>query len=94
MTSAPCSPTRSLRRCSPPVGRPAEAPWRLALVTVLQFAESLSDRLAAEAARGRIDWKYLMGLDLTDPASTPRCSASSALASWPAMPRRSCSTRF
>ncbi len=48
-------------------GRPAEAPWRLALVTVLQFAESLSDRLAAEAARGRIDWKYLMGLDLTDP---------------------------
>jgi transposase len=48
-------------------GRPAEAPWRLALVTVLQFAENLSDRRAAEAARGRIDWKYLMGLDLTDP---------------------------
>lgn len=48
-------------------GRPAEAPCRLALVTVPQFAENLSDRRAAEAARGRIDWKYLLGLDLTDP---------------------------
>ncbi len=48
-------------------GRPAEAPWRLALVTVLQFAENLSDRRAAEAARGRIDWKYLLDLALTDP---------------------------
>ncbi len=74
-------------------GRPAEAPWRLALVTVLQFAENLSDRRAAEAARGRIDWTYLLSLDLTDPASTPRCCASSAPASWPATPRRSCSTR-
>jgi len=32
-------------------GRPAEAPWRLALMTVLQFAEGRSDRQAAEAAR-------------------------------------------
>src|SRR5215218_9385840 len=48
-------------------GRPAEAPWRLALVTVLQFAEGLSDRQAAEAVRARIDWKYALGLDLTDP---------------------------
>ena len=47
--------------------RPAEAPWRLALVTVLQFAEGLSDRQAAEAVRGRIDWKYALGLELTDP---------------------------
>jgi transposase len=39
-------------------GRPAEAPWRLALVTVLQFAEGLSDRQAADAVRGRLDWKY------------------------------------
>jgi transposase len=39
-------------------GQSAEAPWRLALVTVLQFAEGLSDRQAAEAVRGRIDWKY------------------------------------
>jgi transposase len=48
-------------------GRPAEAPWRLALVTVMQFAEGLSDRQAAEAVRARIDWKYALGLDLTDP---------------------------
>jgi transposase len=43
----------------PALGQPAEAPWRLALVTVLQFAEGLSDRQAAEAVRSRIDWKYL-----------------------------------
>ena len=47
--------------------RPAEAPWRLALVTVLQFAEGLSDRQAAEAVCGRIDWKYALGLTLDDP---------------------------
>jgi transposase len=43
----------------PARGRPAEAPWRLALVTVFQFAEDLSDRAAADAVRSRIDWKYL-----------------------------------
>lgn len=47
-------------------GPPAESPWRLALVTVLQFAENLSDRQAADAVRGRIDWKCLLGLELTD----------------------------
>src|SRR5260370_2026611 len=48
-------------------GRPAEAPWRLALVSVLQYVEGLTDRQAAEAVRGRIDWKYALGLDLADP---------------------------
>lgn len=48
-------------------GRPAEAPGTLAVVLVLQFAEGLSDRQAAEAVRSRIDWKYLLGLELTDP---------------------------
>jgi transposase len=47
-------------------GQPAEAPWRLALVTVFQFQEGLSDRQAAEAVRGRIDWKYALSLELTD----------------------------
>src|SRR5262249_16276870 len=47
-------------------GQPAEAPARLALVTVLQFVENLSDRRAADAVRGRIDWKYALGLELTD----------------------------
>ena len=51
----------------PSHGQPAEAPWRLALVTLLQFAENRSDRRAADAARSRIDWKYLLGLDLADP---------------------------
>jgi transposase len=50
----------------PTRGQPAEAPARLALVTVLQFAEGLSDRQAADAVRSRIDWKYVLGLDLTD----------------------------
>jgi len=51
----------------PPRGQPAEAPWRLALVCVLQFLEGLSDRQAAAAVRGRLDWKYLLGLELSDP---------------------------
>ena len=42
----------------PARGRPAEVPWRLILVTLLQFAQGLPDRLAAEAVRGRIDWKH------------------------------------
>jgi transposase len=53
-------------RLFPERGQPAEAPWRLALVSVLQYAEGLSDRQAAEAVRGRIDWKYVLGLELTD----------------------------
>src|SRR5947199_7514390 len=48
-------------------GQPALPPWRLALVTVLQFREDLSDRRAADALRARIDWKYLLGLELDDP---------------------------
>src|SRR6195952_5403244 len=51
----------------PKRGQPAYAPWRLALVTLLQFREGLSDRQAAEAVRARIDWKYLLALDLADP---------------------------
>ncbi len=48
-------------------GQPAEVPGRLALAVVLQFMENLSDREAADAVRGRIDWKYALGLALTDP---------------------------
>jgi transposase len=47
-------------------GRPAQAPWRLALVTVLQFAEGLPDRQSADTVRDRLAWKYLPGLKLTD----------------------------
>jgi transposase len=48
-------------------GQPAEAPWRLAVVVLLQEVEGLTDRQAAEAVRGRIDWKYALGLELADP---------------------------
>jgi len=48
-------------------GPPGLPPWRLALVTIMQFRENLADRQAAEAVRARIDWKYLLGLELTDP---------------------------
>jgi transposase len=48
-------------------GQPGLPPWRLALVTILQFREQLSDRQAAEAVRARIDWKYLLGLELDHP---------------------------
>jgi transposase len=51
----------------PVAGQPGLPPWQLALVTVLQFRENLSDRQAAEAVRARIDWKYLLGLELADP---------------------------
>ena len=48
-------------------GRPGWSPSRLALVTMLQQAENLPDRAAAEAVRTRIDWQYLLGLPLDDP---------------------------
>jgi transposase len=51
----------------PARGQPAECPWQLALITVMQFIEGLSDCQAADAVRGRIDWKYALGLELTDP---------------------------
>ena len=50
----------------PERGQPALPPWRLALVTMLQFAEGLSDRQAVAAVRSRIDGKYLLRLALTD----------------------------
>jgi transposase len=52
----------------PPSGRPVEvAPWRLALVMVMQYLEGLTDRQAADAVRRCMDWKYALSLELTDP---------------------------
>ncbi len=48
-------------------GRPGWSPGRLALVTVLQMAEGLTDRQAAEAVREKLSWQYALGLDLDDP---------------------------
>lgn len=48
-------------------GQPAMSPWRLALITIMQFAENLTDRQAADAVRGRIDWKYALDLEIKNP---------------------------
>lgn len=50
----------------PHVSQLAESPWRLALVTVMQFAENLTNRQAVDAVRARIDLKYTLSLELTD----------------------------
>ena len=47
-------------------GAPGMSPAQLAMVTVLQFTENLTDRQAADAVRGRLDWKYCLGLELDD----------------------------
>lgn len=50
----------------PTRGHPASSPWRLALGTVFQFLEGLTDRQVAEAVRDRIAWKYALSLELAD----------------------------
>ena len=50
----------------PAIGQPTISPARLALVTILQYIENLGDRAAADAVRSRIDWKYMLGLELDD----------------------------
>lgn len=47
------------------LGQPAESPGLLAMITVMQYAEGLTDRQAAEAVGTRIDWKYALGLEIT-----------------------------
>ena len=47
-------------------GKPGISPAQLAMVTVLQFCENLTDRQAAVEVRGRVDWKYCLGLELAD----------------------------
>jgi hypothetical protein len=51
------------------MGNPRErhGDWPWALVSVMQFLEGLSDRRAADAVRGRLDWTYLLGLEREDP---------------------------
>jgi len=50
-------------------GKPDIWPAQLSMVTVLQFAENLVGRQAADAVRGRLDWKYCLGLALEDEGS-------------------------
>ena len=64
----------------PSKGQPAIAPWRLALITVFQYLENLTDRQAAQAVLTRLDWKYALSLEMTDPSFdfsvlfAPRCA--------------------
>lgn len=53
------------------LGQPAIPPVKLTLVCILQFMEGLTDAQAANAVRTRIDWKYLLGLELTDTGFDP-----------------------
>jgi Transposase domain (DUF772) len=85
----------------PTHGQPAEAPWRLALVTMFQFMEHVTDRQAADAVRSRLDWKDALSRELTDPgfdhtvlaecALTPgrgQCRTASVASAPAAVPRR------
>jgi transposase len=49
-------------------GQPALRPSSLALICVMQYMANLSDRGAVEAVAARIDWKYVLGLELTSPS--------------------------
>ena len=51
----------------PKSGQPAEQPWRLAMMSIIQYMENYTDRQAAEALKARIDLKYALSLELTDP---------------------------
>jgi transposase len=66
-TLGPISTNPEFAALFPKLGQPAEAPAHLALMTIMQFAEGLSDAQAADAVRARIDWKYALALELTDP---------------------------
>jgi transposase len=70
-------------------GQPAAPPWRLALICGVQYVEGLADRQAADAVRGRIDWKYALSLELDDPGyDFTALTRSSFLQSMP-MPAKS-----
>ncbi|MFF3159644.1 transposase [Streptomyces sp. NPDC057910] len=45
-----------------PTGPAGRSPGRLALITVFQMTENLTDRQAAEAVRDRLSWMYALRL--------------------------------
>ena len=77
------------RICFPPRGRPAPSPGRLALVSVPQLGDDLSDRQAADAVRGRIQGNYALGLEPTDPGfdASVSCEFRARLVAGGAEPR-------
>ena len=79
----------------PKRGRAAEAPWRLALVSVLQALENLSDRQAAEMVRARLDWKYVLSLPLDDQGLDASILTDGSISAWWIMrPRIVCWSPF
>jgi transposase len=62
---------QDLAHLFPKRGQPTFSPWRLVMTTILQYAEGLSDQQAAHAVRSRIDWKYVLSLELTHPGFDP-----------------------
>ncbi|MEV4565138.1 transposase [Nonomuraea sp. NPDC049419] len=48
-------------------GRPGLSRGMLALITVLQKVENLTDRAAADRAKFGMDWKYALPLEADDP---------------------------
>jgi len=67
-------------------GQPGLSAWRLALVTIMQFAKTLSAATRPSPWRARIDWKYLLSLDLSNPASTFPVLSECRDGCWPAVP--------
>ena len=45
-------------------GQEGVSPGLLAMVTIMQYMEGLTDRQTADGVRGRIEWKYALGLRL------------------------------
>jgi Transposase domain (DUF772) len=54
-------------------GRPGYPPGQLALITVLQLAENLTERAMAHRVRFGMDLKYALGLQLDDPGFEASC---------------------
>lgn len=63
-------------------GRPGWSPGRLALVTVLQMAEDLTDRQAAEAVTDKISFKYALGLEMGEEGFDPSVLSERAVREW------------
>lgn len=56
-----------VKKLDPGVHMDATTSFRLALVSAFQYAESMTDELAAEATLRRMDWKYALYLPVHHP---------------------------
>jgi len=51
----------------PKNGQLAEQPWRLAIISIIQYMENYTDRQVCEALKDRITFKYALSLELDAP---------------------------